>query len=60
MSSLSGVIADLWPPPWPPFARAAARPAMVRSFISSRSISATEARIAAVELLLMSVLSFVS
>src|SRR3546814_14138810 len=45
VSSMSGVITDLLPPPVPPLARAAAKPAMVRSFISSRSISATEARI---------------
>jgi len=44
VSILSGVIAAFRPPPFPPLARAAAKPAMVRSFTNSLSISATEAR----------------
>lgn len=45
VSSLSGVSADFRLLPIPPFLRAAANPAIVRSFINSRSISATEASI---------------
>ena len=42
--SCRGVIADFRPPPLPPLARAAVKPAIVRSFTNFRSISATEAR----------------
>jgi hypothetical protein len=45
VSIFSGVIASFRPPQLPPFARTAAKPAMVRSLTSSRSLSATEARI---------------